>query len=46
MNEKRPKTNFMDAINVLIIEDTVAESDALVAVLNARKYNVVGVAQT
>lgn len=36
----------MDAINVLIIEDTVAESDALVAVLKAHNYNVVGVAQT
>jgi len=36
----------MDNINVLIIEDTVAESDALVKVLTENNYNIVGVAQT
>lgn len=34
----------MDNINVLIIEDTVSESDALVKVLTDNNYNVVGVA--
>jgi len=34
----------MDNINVLIIEDTKAESDALVKVLNANNYNIVGIA--
>lgn len=36
----------MDNINVLIIEDTVAESDALVKVLTENNYNVVGIART
>jgi len=36
----------MDNINVLIIEDTPAESDALVKVLTENNYNIVGVAQT
>lgn len=36
----------MDSINVLIIEDTKAESDALIKVLNHNKYTVVGVATT
>jgi DNA-binding LytR/AlgR family response regulator len=36
----------MDNINVLIIEDTVAESDALVKVLTENNYNIVGIAQT
>lgn len=36
----------MDNINVLIIEDTVAESEALVDVLKQNNYNIVGVAQT
>ncbi|MDX6182301.1 response regulator transcription factor [Flavobacterium sp. Fl-77] len=34
----------MDNINVLIIEDTPVESDALVKVLTENNYNVVGVA--
>ncbi|PHS10340.1 MAG: DNA-binding response regulator [Kordia sp.] len=34
----------MDNVNVLIIEDTKAESDALVKVLEANNYNIVGVA--
>lgn len=34
----------MDNINVLIIEDTKAESDALVKVLNANNFNIVGIA--
>lgn len=34
----------MDNINVLIIEDTKAESDALVKVLEANNYNIVGIA--
>jgi len=34
----------MDNINVLIIEDTKAQSDALSKVLNANNYNIVGVA--
>jgi two-component system LytT family response regulator len=34
----------MDNINVLIIEDTPAESDALVKVLTANNYNIVGIA--
>ena len=36
----------MDNINVLIIEDTVAESDALVIVLTDNNYNIVGIART
>jgi len=36
----------MDNINVLIIEDTPAESDALIHVLKANNYTVVGVAPT
>ncbi|PAM94164.1 DNA-binding response regulator [Flavobacterium sp. IR1] len=36
----------MDNINVLIIEDTPVESEALVKVLTANNYNVVGVAET
>lgn len=36
----------MDNINVLIVEDTPAESDALVKVLSENNYNVVGVART
>jgi len=36
----------MDNINVLIIEDTPAESDALVKVLTENNYNIVGVART
>ncbi|WP_366187008.1 response regulator transcription factor [Flavobacterium ovatum] len=36
----------MDTINVLIIEDTPAESDALVEVLMENNYAVVGVART
>ena len=36
----------MDNINVLIIEDTPAESDALIEVLEANKYNIVSVART
>lgn len=35
----------MDNINVLIIEDSTEQSDALSKVLLANKYNVVGVAQ-
>ena len=34
----------MDNVNVLIIEDTKAESDALAKVLNANNYTIVGVA--
>ena len=34
----------MDNINVLIVEDTTAESDALVKVLTENNYNIVGVA--
>ncbi|MEP3838574.1 MAG: response regulator transcription factor [Algibacter sp.] len=34
----------MDSVNVLIVEDTQAESDALVQVLQANNYNVIGVA--
>jgi len=34
----------MDNINVLIIEDTKAESDALVKVLNTNNYNIIGIA--
>ena len=34
----------MDNINILIIEDTPAESDRLVKVLEANNYNVVGIA--
>lgn len=36
----------MDKVNVLVIEDTPAESDALVKVLLANDYNLVGVART
>jgi len=36
----------MDNINVLIVEDTPSESDALVKVLNENNYNIVGVAKT
>ena len=36
----------MDNINVLIIEDTVTESDALVKVLTENNYNIVGIART
>ena len=36
----------MDQINVLIIEDTPAQSDALTKVLVANNYNVVGIAPT
>jgi len=36
----------MDQINVLIIEDTPAQSDALSKVLVANNYNVVGIAPT
>ncbi|MWB96357.1 response regulator [Flavobacterium sp. GA093] len=36
----------MDNINVLIIEDTPAESEVLVKVLTANNYNIVGVAPT
>lgn len=34
----------MDNVNVLIVEDTEAESDALVKVLQANNYTIVGVA--
>jgi len=34
----------MDNINVLIIEDTKAQSDALAKVLNSNNYNIVGIA--
>ncbi|OEJ99240.1 DNA-binding response regulator [Flavivirga aquatica] len=34
----------MDKVNVLIIEDTPSESDALIKVLQTNNYNVVGVA--
>ncbi|WP_111309225.1 LytR/AlgR family response regulator transcription factor [Confluentibacter sediminis] len=34
----------MDSVNVLIVEDTPAESDALVQVLTANNYTIVGVA--
>jgi two-component system LytT family response regulator len=36
----------MDNVNVLVIEDTPAESDALSKVLLANSYNLVGVART
>ncbi len=36
----------MDNVNILIIEDTIAESDALVQVLTANNYKVVAVAKT
>jgi len=36
----------MDNINVLIVEDTPAESTALVAVLEASNYTIVGIATT
>ncbi len=35
----------MDSINVLIIEDTPEQSDALIKVLVANNYNIVGVAR-
>ncbi|MDO7173080.1 LytR/AlgR family response regulator transcription factor [Mariniflexile sp. AS56] len=34
----------MDNVNVLIVEDTPAESDALIKVLEVNNYNIVGVA--
>lgn len=36
----------MNTINVLIIEDTPAESDALINVLKENNYNIAGVART
>lgn len=36
----------MDKVNVLIIEDTPTESDALIKVLKVNNYNIVGVART
>ena len=36
----------MDNINVLIVEDTPEESDALVKVLSENNYNIVGIART
>lgn len=36
----------MELINVLIVEDTPAESDALIKVLNEHQFNVVGVARS
>jgi DNA-binding LytR/AlgR family response regulator len=36
----------MDKINVLIVEDTASERDALIPVLEANNYNVLGVAPT
>ena len=36
----------MDNVNVLIVEDTKTESDALVKVLQANNYNIVGDAST
>ncbi|MCW2121226.1 LytR/AlgR family response regulator transcription factor [Flavobacterium sp. 7A] len=36
----------MNSINVLIIEDTPAESDALIEVLTENNYSIVGVART
>ena len=36
----------MNTINVLIIEDTPAESDALIQVLKENNYNIAGVART
>lgn len=36
----------MDKVNVLIIEDTPSESDALIKTLEANNYNIVGVART
>jgi DNA-binding LytR/AlgR family response regulator len=36
----------MDNINVLIVEDTPAESTALVSVLEASNYTIVGIART
>lgn len=36
----------MDNVNVLIVEDTKTESDALVKVLQANNYNIVGVASS
>ncbi len=34
----------MDNVNILIVEDTTEESDALIKVLKANNYNIVGVA--
>lgn len=36
----------MDNVNVLIVEDTQAESDALIKVLQTNNYNIVGVARS
>ena len=36
----------MERINILIVEDTPAESDALAKVLVEQQYNVVGVARS
>lgn len=36
----------MHKVNVLIVEDTPAESDALITTLKAHNYNIVGVATT
>ncbi len=36
----------MDNVNVLIVEDTPAESDALIKVLEANNYNIIGVARS
>ncbi len=36
----------MDKVNVLIVEDTASESDALIKALEANNYNIVGVART
>ena len=36
----------MDSVNVLIVEDTESESNALVEVLKSNNYNIVGVATT
>jgi len=36
----------MDNVNVLIVEDTPLESDALIKVLESNNYNIVAVATT
>lgn len=36
----------MDKVNVLVIEDTLAESNRLIKVLEANNYNIIGVATT
>ncbi|MBC8754642.1 response regulator transcription factor [Kordia sp. YSTF-M3] len=36
----------MNTVNVLIVEDTITESDALVSVLKQNDFNIVGVANT